>query len=172
MATISKDYLDSLPADERDEFLSSVLAGLSMSPSDRDKIMEEKLREMYADHRGRIVICSFCRKDEPDDQEFGGGYLILLNTRHWPIIVSNFFATPRPPIINIIPQNVQVAGSLYTVPRSVSALIGSSTSFIVGNATMRHCAKALVGGWINSAHFTPLSFTSWCLICFDSSTRS
>jgi len=72
MATISKEFLDSLPADERDEFLSSTLAMLSLNPPEQDdKIMGQKMRDIYKDHRGRIVECSFCRKDEPDDQEFG-----------------------------------------------------------------------------------------------------
>eukprot|EP00985_Skeletonema_marinoi_P005984 scaffold2590_cov172-Skeletonema_marinoi.AAC.2 len=77
MANISKDYLDSLPADERAEFLNDVFSMLSMDPSKKDETMAQNIRKMYAGHEGRSVKCSFCRKDEPDDQEFGGCGLVL-----------------------------------------------------------------------------------------------
>eukprot|EP00984_Skeletonema_dohrnii_P003245 scaffold1075_cov100-Skeletonema_dohrnii-CCMP3373.AAC.1 len=71
MASISEDYLDSLPADERAEFLNGLFSMLSMDPSKKDETMAQNIRKMYAGHEGRVVKCSFCRKDEPDDQEFG-----------------------------------------------------------------------------------------------------
>ncbi|KAK1738049.1 hypothetical protein QTG54_011343 [Skeletonema marinoi] len=71
MANISEDYLDSLPADERAEFLNDVFSMLSMDPSKKDETMAQNIRKMYAGHEGNVVKCSFCRKDEPDDQEFG-----------------------------------------------------------------------------------------------------
>eukprot|EP00984_Skeletonema_dohrnii_P031701 scaffold24548_cov78-Skeletonema_dohrnii-CCMP3373.AAC.1 len=78
MASISEDYLDSLPADERAEFLSDVFSMLLMDPTKQDEIMAQKIRRMYAGHEGRVANkCSFCRKDEPDDQEFGGCGLVL-----------------------------------------------------------------------------------------------
>jgi hypothetical protein len=74
MATLSKDFLDSLPADKRDELHNEVFSTLSLSKSKHDDIMEQNIRqlyELYADHKGKgkCVKCDFCRKDEPDNQE-------------------------------------------------------------------------------------------------------
>lgn len=80
MATINQDYLDSLPADERAEFLNTVynttlaFEMLSMNPSPND-IMVQNIRGLYKDYKGTLIKCTFCRKDEPDDQEFGGRYI-------------------------------------------------------------------------------------------------
>ena len=42
-----------------------------MNPSKRDEIMEQNIRGWYQNHQGRVIKCNFCRKDEPEDQEFG-----------------------------------------------------------------------------------------------------
>jgi len=48
-----------------------------MNSSKRDEIVAQKIREMYKDHQGKLIKCTFCRKDEPEDQEFGRMYIFL-----------------------------------------------------------------------------------------------
>jgi hypothetical protein len=74
MATISEDFLNSLPANERDDFLKKMMEVLSMNPSQQDEITAQKIRGWYEGHQGRVIKCNFCRKDEPEDQEFGRKY--------------------------------------------------------------------------------------------------
>ena len=71
MATISEDFLNSLPANERDDFLKKMMELLSMNPSQRDEITAQNIRGLYENHHGKVIKCNFCRKDEPEDQEFG-----------------------------------------------------------------------------------------------------
>jgi transcription elongation factor GreA-like protein len=77
MAAISEDYLNSMSADERDDFLKNIFDVFSMNSSKRDEIVAQKIREMYKDHQGKLIKCTFCRKDEPEDQEFGRMYIFL-----------------------------------------------------------------------------------------------
>ena len=71
MATISEDFLNSLPEGERDDLLRKMMEVLSMNPQQQDEIMEHNIREMYKNHQGIVNKCSYCRKDEHCDQEFG-----------------------------------------------------------------------------------------------------
>ena len=73
MATISEDFLNSLPANERDDFLGKMMKvlSISMNPSERDEITAQDIRGLYHNHQGKVIKCNFCRKDEPEDQEFG-----------------------------------------------------------------------------------------------------
>ena len=45
-----------------------------MNPSQQDEITAQNIRELYQNHHGRVIKCNFCRKDEPEDQEFGRKY--------------------------------------------------------------------------------------------------
>ena len=71
MATISEDFLNSLPADERAEFVQNAL---EMNPSEQDEIMAQNIRGLYKDHQRNVINCTFCKKNEPVDQEFGRMY--------------------------------------------------------------------------------------------------
>ena len=76
MVTISKDFLESLPDDDLVEFINTMSTWHGMSPSEKDELLEEKNREMYAGREfGARFKCSFCRKDEPDEIEFGGMFM-------------------------------------------------------------------------------------------------
>ena len=75
MATISKDFLNSMPEDERAEFLLEAFELLALkNPSEQDEIIAQKIRGWYNGHQGRVTKCVYCRKDEPDDKEFGRKY--------------------------------------------------------------------------------------------------
>ena len=74
MATISDDFLNSLSADDRDDFLKNIFEVFSMNPSKQDEMVAQRVRAMYKDHQGKLIKCTFCRKDEPDGQEFGRMY--------------------------------------------------------------------------------------------------
>ena len=85
MFTISKDYLESLPDDKRKTFLNNVNSMRNMTPSAREELLTNQFRELYADHKGRIIKCSFCRKDEPDgNKEFGGKWKWNTSSRSRP----------------------------------------------------------------------------------------
>ena len=45
-----------------------------MNPSEQDEITEQNIRGWYEDHPGRDIKCTFCRKDESENQEFGRKY--------------------------------------------------------------------------------------------------
>ena len=74
MATISGDFLNSLSADERDDFLKKMMDVLSMNSSQQDEITAQNIRGLYQNHQGKVIKCNFCRKDELEDQEFGRMY--------------------------------------------------------------------------------------------------
>lgn len=76
MAAISEDYLNSMSADDRDDFLKNIFDVFLMNSSKRDEIVAQKIRVMYKDHQGKQLKCTFCRKDEPEDQEFGRMYFL------------------------------------------------------------------------------------------------
>ena len=80
MATISGDFLNSLPANERDDFIRKMMEVLSMNPSERDEITVQNIRGLYHNHQGKVIKCNFCRKDEPEDQEFGRKYFDDVHT--------------------------------------------------------------------------------------------
>ena len=88
MVTISEDFLNSLPADKRAEFLNATFEMLSMNPSDQDEIMAQNIRRLYEGHQGKVIKCSFCRKDEPDDQEFGRMFINSLQLQLLPSFFS------------------------------------------------------------------------------------
>ena len=79
MANISEAFLDSMPEDERGEFLRDTFEFLALkNPSEQDEIIAQKIRGWYKHHQGKVIKCSYCRKDEPDEQEFGRMYFTLM----------------------------------------------------------------------------------------------
>ena len=71
MAAISDDFLNSLSEGERSEFVQNALDFLSMNPSEQDETMAQNIRGWYEDHKGRVIKCTFCRKEEGCEEEFG-----------------------------------------------------------------------------------------------------
>lgn len=160
MVTISEDFLNSLPADKRAEFLNATFEMLSMNPSDQDEIMAQNIRRLYEGHQGKVIKCSFCRNDEPDDQEFGRMYYqqftVTTATIIFLFLTSLEFCCRL--FITLYIQTVQDADLFSIVPRSARNATGSSIRLSVGSVIS--ASKNLAGGWISSAIFTPLSFTS------------
>jgi sulfatase maturation enzyme AslB (radical SAM superfamily) len=156
MATISDDFLNSLSEGERDDFLKSIFDVFSVNPSKQDEMVAQRVRVMYKDHQGKLIKCTFCRKDEPDGQEFGRMYFnnmmcILYGGRLLHFSLPNILVS----VHKNVPTECARCGIVQYCSRECQKLDWKQQHKIECGKHQRG-AKNLAGGWNSSTIFIPL----------------